>query len=83
MVIGGTSLAGGYGSVSRTAVGVTFMSVLNSGLLNLGLTDSYYQSARGLVLLGVLTLQIVTRRLVGPRRERSDAASHLEGEISE
>ena len=67
VVIGGTSLAGGYGSVSRTAVGVTFMSVLNSGLLNLGLTDSYYQTARGLALLGVLTLQIVTRRLVGPR----------------
>jgi ribose transport system permease protein len=82
VVIGGTSLAGGYGSVSRTAVGVTFMSVLNSGLLNLGLTDSYYQTARGLALLGVLTLQIVTRRLVGPRRVRSDAAA-IEGEISE
>jgi ribose/xylose/arabinose/galactoside ABC-type transport system permease subunit len=82
VVIGGTSLAGGYGSVNRTAVGVTFMSVLNSGLLNLGLTDSYYQTARGLALLGVLTLQVVTRRLVGPRRVRSDAAT-IEGEVSE
>ena len=72
VVIGGTSLAGGYGSVSRTAVGVTFMSVLNSGLLNLGLTDGYYQSARGLVLIGVLSLQILTRRLVVRRHERSD-----------
>ena len=35
-----------------------------------------------LALLGVLTLQIVTRRLVGPRRVRSDAAA-IEGEISE
>jgi ribose transport system ATP-binding protein len=82
VVIGGTSLAGGYGSVGRSAVGVTFMSVMNSGLLNLGLTDSYYQTARGLALLGVLALQIVTRRLVGPRRVRSDAAT-IEGEVSE
>ena len=82
VVIGGTSLAGGYGSVARTAVGVTFMSVLNSGLLNLGLTDGHYQSLRGLTLIGVLALQIVTRRLVGPRRVRSDAAT-IEGEVSE
>lgn len=81
VVIGGTSLAGGYGSVSRTAVGVTFMSVLNSGLLNLGLTDGYYQSARGLVLIGVLSLQILTRRLVVRRHERSDSFT-LQGAVS-
>lgn len=81
VVIGGTSLAGGYGSVSRTAVGVTFMSVLNSGLLNLGLTDGYYQSARGLALIGVLALQILTRRLVVRRPEFRDTFS-FEREVS-
>ncbi len=81
VVIGGTSLAGGNGSVSRTAVGVTFMSVLNSGLLNLGLTEGYYQSARGLALIVVLTLQILTRQLVVRGRERSQTLS-FQSEVS-
>ena len=81
VVIGGTALTGGYGSVSRTAVGVAFMSVLNSGLLNLGLSEGHYQTARGLALIGVLTLQIVTRRLVVLRR-RPRPVFTVEGSIS-
>ena len=36
VIIGGTRLAGGDGHVGRTALGVAFISILNSGLLNLG-----------------------------------------------
>jgi hypothetical protein len=32
VVIGGTRLSGGEGSVGRTALGVVFLSILNSGL---------------------------------------------------
>jgi ribose transport system permease protein len=62
VVIGGTRLAGGEGSVARTALGVSFMSILNSGLLNLGLTDAAFQLYRGAALLTVLSVQVVIRR---------------------
>lgn len=73
VIIGGTRLAGGEGGLGRTALGVTFVAILNSGLLNLGLTDAYYQLYRGLALLGVLSIQIWLRRVaVEEERRRAD-----------
>jgi ribose transport system permease protein len=63
VIIGGTRLMGGEGSLGRTALGVAFIAILNSGLLNLGLTDAYYQVYKGAILLGVLAVQIWLRRL--------------------
>jgi ribose transport system permease protein len=77
VVIGGTRLAGGEGNVGRTALGVVFLSILNSGLLNLGLTDDYFQLYRGLVLLGVLSVQIWLRRLVA-----EDDRRRIEAELA-
>jgi ribose transport system permease protein len=62
VIIGGSRLAGGEGGVARTAMGVAFMSILNSGLLNLGLTDAAFQLYRGAALLTVLSAQVVIRR---------------------
>jgi ribose/xylose/arabinose/galactoside ABC-type transport system permease subunit len=74
VVIGGTRLAGGDGNVGRTAMGVAFLAILNSGLLNLGLTDADFQLARGGALLTVLTVQVMLRRLVaGEERRRREA----------
>jgi ribose transport system permease protein len=70
VVIGGTRLSGGEGNVGRTALGVVFLSILNSGLLNLGLTDSYFQLYRGLALLSVLSVQIVVRRMTDEEDRR-------------
>jgi ribose/xylose/arabinose/galactoside ABC-type transport system permease subunit len=70
VVIGGTRLSGGEGNVGRTALGVIFLSILNSGLLNLGLTDSYFQLYRGLALLAVLTVQILVRRVTDEEERR-------------
>jgi ribose/xylose/arabinose/galactoside ABC-type transport system permease subunit len=63
VIIGGTRLMGGEGNLGRTALGVAFIAILNSGLLNLGLTDAYYQVYKGAILLGVLAVQIWLRRL--------------------
>jgi ribose/xylose/arabinose/galactoside ABC-type transport system permease subunit len=62
VIIGGTALRGGEGSLGRTALGVTFIAILNSGLNNLGLTDAYYQVWKGAILLAVLSVQIWLRR---------------------
>ena len=64
VIIGGTRLMGGEGSLGRTALGVAFISILNSGLLNLGTDqDAYYQLYKGAILLAVLAVQIWLRRL--------------------
>jgi ribose transport system permease protein len=64
VIIGGSRLAGGEGSVGRTALGVVFMSILNSGLLNLGLTDAAFQLYRGAALLTVLSVQVLIRSVI-------------------
>ena len=73
VIIGGSRLAGGEGSVGRTLLGVAFISILNSGLLNLGLTDAYYQVYKGAALLAVLSAQLLLRRLAAEEvRRRQD-----------
>jgi ribose transport system permease protein len=83
VIIGGTRLAGGEGNVGRTALGVAFISILNSGLLNLGLTDAHYQLYKGATLLAVLSVQIWLRRLVANevrrRQEEEQVLAHAPG----
>ena len=61
---------GRRGSLGRTALGVAFISILNSGLLNLGSADAYYQLYRGIALLSVLTVQVIVRRLTDVEERR-------------
>jgi ribose transport system permease protein len=77
VIIGGTRLAGGEGSVGRTLLGVAFISILNSGLLNLGLTDAYYQVYKGAALLAVLSAQLLLRRLATQEVRRRQEAEQL------
>jgi ribose transport system permease protein len=70
VIVGGTRLTGGDGNVGRTALGVAFVGILNSGLLNLGLTDAYYQLYRGIALLTVLAVQITLRRWLAEESRR-------------
>ena len=51
MVVGGTSLAGGQGSVLGTAVGALIIGILDNGLNLLGVSSFYQQVAQGAVIL--------------------------------
>jgi ribose/xylose/arabinose/galactoside ABC-type transport system permease subunit len=82
VIIGGTRLAGGEGSVGRTLLGVAFISILNSGLLNLGLTDAYYQVYKGAALLAVLSVQLLLRRLVAEDVRRRQESEQLLAEAA-
>ena len=82
VVIGGTRLTGGEGNVGRTALGVVFLSILNSGLLNLGLTDAYFQLYRGLVLLAVLSVQILVRRMTDEEERRRQERGPLSAAVA-
>jgi len=51
IVIGGTSLSGGQGSVKGTIVGVILIGVLNNGLVLLDVSPFWQQVVKGLVIL--------------------------------
>jgi len=62
-VIGGTSLAGGLGSVPRAVFGGLIIQSLNSGLVLLGVQSAWQQIIIGFVLLVAAQLDaIITRR---------------------
>ncbi len=58
VVIGGTSLAGGKGGVINTIVGVLIMTVLNNGLLLLGVNPYVRTGIQGLIILIAVILTI-------------------------
>lgn len=58
VVVGGTSLAGGKGGVTNTIVGVLIMTVLNNGLLVLGVNPYIRTGVEGLIILVAVTLTV-------------------------
>ncbi len=56
VVLGGTSLLGGKGSVLRTVVGVLFLGVINSGLNILDVPVEAQLIAKGLIIVVALSL---------------------------
>ena len=51
IVVGGTSIAGGEGSVWRTAIGVLFIALIGNGIDLLGVDPLYQNIVLGLILL--------------------------------
>jgi len=51
IVVGGTSIAGGEGSVWRTGIGVLFIALIGNGFNLLGVAVLYQQIVLGLILL--------------------------------
>lgn len=56
VVIGGTSLSGGKGSVPGTVVGALIIGVLNNGLVLLDVSPFWQQVIKGFVILGAVIL---------------------------
>ena len=69
VVIGGTRLTGGSGSVVGTALGVVLLAVLNDGLSNLGLSDAYYDLWEGIAVIAILGVGVLLQAAV--RRARA------------
>lgn len=55
VVIGGTSLSGGKGGMTRTAIGVLLLTVLSNGLILAGVSPNYQSALSG----GILVIAIV------------------------
>jgi ribose transport system permease protein len=57
-VIGGTSMAGGRGSVIGALVGSLVMGVLNNGLILMGLAVTEQMIARGIIIIVAVALSL-------------------------
>lgn len=56
VIIGGTSMAGGSGSIIGTMIGVFIMSVLKNGLPSIGLQSQWQTFFTGVVVIGAVLL---------------------------
>ncbi|MFN5273844.1 MAG: ABC transporter permease [Planctomycetota bacterium] len=61
-VIGGTSLRGGQGSVFRTFIGVLIISILQTGLAQMGATDPIKRVVTGSVIILAVLLDSLRKR---------------------
>lgn len=73
VVIGGTSLAGGIGSVTGTIIGVYVMSVLKNGLMSMNLQGQWQIFFTGVVVICAVLLDIY----------RNKKANEVKKDISE
>jgi erythritol transport system permease protein len=71
VVLGGTSLSGGRGSVGGTLVGAFVIGVLNDGLVLLGVSQFWQIVIKGVVIVAAVVVdQLAARRATGPGRQR-------------
>src|SRR5262249_26109094 len=62
VVIGGTSLSGGRGTVMGTIIGAFIMSVLTNGLRVMGVQEEWKIVVTGLIIIVAVYIDIVLRK---------------------
>lgn len=71
VVVGGTSLAGGYGGMWRTAVGLGIIATISNGF-NLANVNPFYQNiVKGCIIVGALALDVYAERIARRAATRS------------
>ena len=62
VVIGGTSTAGGRGTMVGTLIGVLLIGVINNGLDLLNVTSYYQQIVMGIIIIGAVVLDSLNQK---------------------
>ena len=62
VVIGGTSLSGGQGSMLGTLLGVLFVTVIGNGLVLLGVNSFFQQVVSGIIIVAAVLINILLLR---------------------
>lgn len=68
VVIGGTSLRGGRGSVVHSFFGVLIIAVLQTGLAQIGATEPTKRIVTGVVIVVAVIVDVYRHRLAGSRK---------------
>jgi ribose transport system permease protein len=74
VVVGGTSLTGGVGSMWRTAIGLGIIATISNAFSLANVNPSYQDIVKGTIIIGALALDASMRRL-GPRIRWSGRAT--------
>ncbi len=61
-VIGGTSMTGGIGTIPGTLIGILIIGTLNNGLNLLGVSSYYQQIIKGIIILGAVCFDLVSKK---------------------
>jgi ribose transport system permease protein len=69
VVVGGTSLAGGAGSMWRTAVGLAIIATISNAFSLADVNPSYQDIVKGCIIIGALAIDAYARRLAGRAHE--------------
>ena len=62
VVIGGTSLMGGVGTITGTLFGVLIMGILNNGMSLVGVSEHYQKVFKGIVIIVAVYLDLRSKR---------------------
>lgn len=65
VIIGGTTLGGGSGTIWGTFLGVVFMGLLSNGMVLLGVDPFAQEVASGVIILFAVTLSELSKRIRG------------------
>jgi ribose transport system permease protein len=66
VVIGGTSLAGGSGTILGAALGVLIITIIDSGLVFYNVNLNYSEFVTGIVIIGAIALDRIAKRRRSP-----------------
>jgi len=62
VIVGGTSLAGGSGSIVGTLIGVLLIGVINNGMDIMNISTYYQMTVKGLIILIAVYVDTLTRK---------------------
>jgi ribose/xylose/arabinose/galactoside ABC-type transport system permease subunit len=82
IVVGGTSLLGGRGSVARTLWGVLLIAVLRNGLDLKGVDEDLKQVVIGVVFIGAASVDFFRRQLSRRKTELADIPTAREAPVT-
>jgi ribose/xylose/arabinose/galactoside ABC-type transport system permease subunit len=71
VVIGGTAMSGGRGSLLGTFLGVLFITLIGNGLVLLGVNSFLQDVVRGAIIVAAVLLNVTLSRRRGANQEES------------
>ncbi len=73
--IGGASAYGGTGTIGGALIGALIMGVLNNGMSIMGINSNAQQVVKGLVLLGAVAFDVISKMNLIHRKKKTDVVT--------